>query len=1112
MLTVPIFRWAFGRAIAAAAVFLFSTPFPVAAQEVGGSIRGRVLDPTGASVAGAEVVATHAETGGQRKTITGQDGVYAFPDLPIGAYQLAVTHTGFKKALKKGIELHVSDRLGIDVTLEVGDVVQEISVTETVEQVQTESAEQGSLISGEQVRELQLNGRSFMTLLELVPGVASNMGDRMDPNSSPSVSINGARSTASNFNIDGGNNSDVIVGSSALNTFTSVESIAEFTVLTSTFSAEYGRAGFSQVNVVTKGGTKAFHGSFYEFFRNDKLDARDYFSHQVLPLKLNNFGYSLGGPAPLPYNRGRDKTFVFFVQEFNRISMRQSAVNTTVPVREYKRGDFRGLGPGRDGILETADDPVIDPLTGAGFPGGIIPPSRIDSNAVKLLSLYPDPNFKGPGAINYTSAAPSIQNWREEVIRIDHNFAPSFKLYGRYVQDSTFVRNPYGGSGTTGNYTPWPGIASTQSDRPGKNFVAHATHVIGLTLIHQAHFAYARRYFDMFSTSTLADRTQLGITIPELFPENRGNIIPGIQLTSHATLNVRGAGHKELSTFELSDNLAKIAGRHILKAGAYYFYAGNYEQKFAPQTNGGFQFTTGFSKHAVANMLLGLPYAYSEVEKTVWTDARFASLEAFLQDDLKATARLTLNLGLRYATYFSPYDRRNVLSNFVPALWSLARAPRVDPASGVLAPGSGDPLNGIVEAGKNSPHGRKLTGNNTHLLGPRFGFAWAPSRDKRTSFRGGYGIFYTRPMLGTFLDTGLNNPPFSRSVSLLNPLLKNPGAGIEPASAPPSLIAVSLPMLAPTVQQWSLSLQREVFPRAVLGVSYVGTHGTHLMRPVNINAPEPGVVGASPGNRVNAVRPYLGYGSISYRESSGSSVYHSMQVSFNRRLAGKLTSGVAYTWGKSIDDGSSERADGDLPPDKRNVRAERGPSDFDRTHIFTSNFVWHLPRLARGPLARPALRPALDGWQVSGIARMWYGVPLDVTMSYDVAGIGGTQNQRPNVSSNARGPRVTEQWFNREAFARPVNGTFGNLGRNALRGPGVHKWDLAWFKNFPVRERKNLQFRAEMFNAFNHPSFTSVGRTLNTTATGINPLAGNFAVVTDTRDARVVQFALKLTF
>lgn len=1083
-------------------VLLFTLfAFSAAGQEVAGSISGQVSDGTGARVAGAEVVATHTDTGTQRRTTTNNEGVYAFPNLPIGSYDIAVSMAGFKKALRKGIALHVSDRLGIDVTLEVGELAQEVSVTATPDQVQTESAEQGGLISGDQVRELQLNGRSFMTLLELVPGVASNMGDRMDPNSGPNASINGARSTGMSFNIDGGNNADVIVGGSSLNTYTSVESIAEFTVLTSAYSAEYGRAGLSQINVVTRGGTKNFHGSVYEFFRNDALDARDYISHQVLPLRLNNFGYTLGGPVLLPYNRDRDKTFFHFTQEFNRISMRQNAVNTTVPLPQQKRGDFSG------GAV------VRDPVNNQPFPGNVIPSSRIDPNAVKLLDLYPEPNFRGTGTLNYTSAAPSIQNWREEVIRIDHNFAPSLTAFFRYVQDSTYVRNPYGGSGTSGNNTPWPGIAGTQSDRPGRNFVANFTKVIGPTVVNEARFAYARRYFDMFSTSTLASRKELGITIPELFPENRGDIIPSVTLTGLATLNVRGAGHKELSTFEFSDQITKTAGRHIIKTGAYYSYGGNYEQKFAPQTNGQFQFTNAtFSGNAVANLLLGLPYQYTEVEKTVWTDARFSSFEAFIQDDFKATSRLTLNLGLRYATYFSPYDRGDVMANFVPSLWDPAKAPQLTNA-GILVPGTGEPLNGIVVAGKNAPYGRKTVGNNAHLWGPRFGFAFAPFRNKKTVIRGGYGIFYTRPMLGTFLDSGLSNPPFSSSVTLLNPLLENPGAGIEATSAPTSLIALSDPMLAPTVQQWSLGVQREIFPKAILEVSYVGSHATHLMRPVNINAPDqPGLLGNNPGNRINTVRPYLGYGAINMRESSGSSAYHSLQASFNRRMSGGLTVGAAYTWGKSIDDGSSERGDADMPANKNNYRAERGISDFNRAHILTSNFIWRLPRGARGALEHPFLNAVLNGWQLSGIVRMWTGRPLDIVMNHDVAGIGAVQGQRPNAAGDVKGPRTPEMWFNRDAFARPANGTFGNLGRNVVEGPGVNKWDIAMFKYFRLREGMNLQFRGELFNAFNHPSFNTVGRTLPTTATGINPAGQNFAVVTDTRDARVVQFALKLTF
>ncbi len=1092
------------------ALFCFLS-LPVAAQETGGSISGRVTDASGAAVPGAELTAVQTETGTSAKARSSHEGIYAFPALPIGSYRISVAQAGFKKAIRKDIELHVSERLAVDIGLEVGELAQEVSVSESADHIQTDSGDQGTLISGEQVRELQLNGRSFMTLLELAPGVASNMGDRMDPNSSPSVSINGARSTGLNINMDGANNSDVIVGGSAQNTYVSVDSIAEFNVVTSPYSAEYGRAGLSQINVITRGGSKNYHGTLYEFFRNDALDANDYFSHRVLPLKLNNFGVSFGGPVPLRYNRNHEKTFFFFNQEFNRIRMAQSAINTTVPTAAMKRGDFTALGAGKDGQYGTADDPVVDPLNkNLGFPGGIIPASRLNPNSVKLLGLYPDPNFVGPGTINYTSAVASTQNWQEQVARIDHNFNQSFKMYARAIIDTTYVRNPYGGSGIGGSYTPFAGIAETQSDRPGKNIVLNATNVISPTVFNQASVSFARRYFDMFARSDRANRDTLGIDIPELFPENKSRIVPSISMSNFATLNVQSAGHKELFTTEFSDTLSKIAGRHVIKAGIYYMYGGNYEQKFGPQTQGGFSFDTSNAKHAVANLLLGLPSGYSEVDKTVWTDERFSSAEAFIQDDIKVRPNLTLNVGLRYVAYLAPHDRKNVLGNFIPSLWKAANAPKLDSA-GLLVPNSGDALNGMVFAGSNSPYGDKITNNNANLLGPRFGFAWAPFKDRKTSVRGGYGMFYTRPMLGTYLDSGLSNPPFARTVSLLNPTLQNLGVGTSPTSAPVSLIMIGVPMLAPTVQQWSFGVQRELFARTLLEVSYVHTHATHLMRPININSPTPGVLGAAPGNRINALRPYPGFTTISDRESSGSSVYDSLQVSFNRRVSA-FTLGVAYTFGKAIDDGSSERGGGDTPPNKDNIRTERALSDFDRRHIFTSSFIWRLPRFARGGLDHAAVRPVLNGWQISGIARMWSGNPFDVALNSDVAGIGATQNQRPDVIADTKGPRTLDQWFNRDAFTRPATGTFGNMGRNTLTRPGVNKVDLALFKNFKAGEGKNVQFRGELFNAFNHPSFVNVGASLTTTSTGVNPLAGNFGVVTSTRDARVMQFAVKLTF
>jgi hypothetical protein len=1083
------------------------------AQQVGGSIAGRITDSSGAAIAGAEVVAVQRETGASRTAVTSGEGEYHLPALPIGDYEISATKAGFKKATRKNVVLHVSEQIGVDLSLQVGDVATEIAVEATAEQVRTENADQGGAITGQQVRELQLNGRSFMTLLELIPGVVSNMSDRMDPNSNPDVSINGSRSTASSFSIDGGNNADVIVGSSSMNTFTSVETIAEFTVLTSAFSAEYGRGGVGQVNVVTRGGTRNYHGGLFEFFRNDALDARDYFSHNVLPLKQHQFGFTLGGPLSFKnYNRDRTKTFFFVAQDYNRLTTRGAAVNTTVPTAAERTGDFRALGPGRDNAYGTADDPVIDPTTGVGFPGGVIPSSRINPNGLKLASVYPLPNATGPGANNYTSAAPSKQPFREDMIRIDHNFSSAFRLYSRYTQDSAVVDNPYGGSGYTSITTRFPGIARTNSDRPGKNFVFNTTQILRPTLVNQFNFALSRRYFDMHPVSNTGTRDGVGVSIPEIFPENDGNVLPIVNLTNYAAISVPRRGHKELYTFDFYDNLSYIRGRHAFKFGALYSYGANREQPFNPNLSGTLNFDTAITKNAVAALLLGLPSTYTEAEKTIWSDIRFGTLEGFVQDDFKVTPRLTLNIGLRISNFFEPYDTNNVLTNFLPWLYDVKKAPTLIASNGQIVPGTGDQLNGVVIAGQDSPYGRRVTNNSTFLMAPRFGFAWRPTKNASWVLRGGYGIYYSRAMIGTFENNAFNNPPFTKSVTIQRPTLADPAGGnLVPSTSPVNLTTLGLPMKAPTTQQWSFGPEMQIFGRMLLSVNYVGSRATHLQRPINLNDPLPGLAASQKVN-VNFVRPYFGFGSITERQTSGNAYYHSLQVGLNRRMSRSLQAGVAYTWSKSIDDGSSERDTGDLPPDSRNIGAERAVSNWDRTHVFTSNFLWTLPKFARGRFDHALLRGVMNGWSVSGITRMWSGTPFDVVLSSDVAGIGSVQNQRPNVVADTTGPRTVEQWFNRYAFARPATGTFGNMGRNSLRRPGVNKWDLSAFKEFQLTDKAKLQFRGEFFNAFNHPSFTTVNATLNTTSTGVNPDASSFAWVTDTRDARVLQFALKLRF
>jgi Carboxypeptidase regulatory-like domain len=1103
-------------AISAATIltFIFLISVAARAQVITGSIRGVVKDPSGSAVAGVEVTAKHATTGDVRKTISDGEGSYAFSSLPIGNYEITATARGFKKALIKEVELHISDHLGLDIKLDIGEAAEEVTIVGNGLQLNTETSEQSGLISGEQIQELQLNGRSFMSLLELLPGIASNMPDRADPNTNPDLYVNGARSTASSFNIDGGNNSDVIVGSSSLNTFTSIDTIAEVKVITSTFAAEYGRSGASQVNVVTKGGGRQFHGSAYEFFRNDALDAKDYLTHQTLPLKLNNFGYNFGGPVLLPggYNRGRDKTFFFFTQEFNRISSRAGAVNTRVPTDAERRGDFRALGAGSDRIFGTPDDPVIDPRTRSGFPNGIIPQDRMDPNALKLINLYPSPNTLIPGTnLNFTSAHPTKQRWREELIRIDHTFTDKIKIFGRYAQDAASYLNPYGGTTASAIDSPIPGISTTRATRPGKNLVVNLTSILSPALLNETSFTYAGREITRKPVLDFTDRTTMGLTIPELFPENDGNLIPVITLNSgYATLSISRHYLKKLFNLEFTDNLTWTKGKHIFKFGGYYTYGGNRENSSAA-TNGNFSFTTGsppgFSRNAVANMLLGLPNTYAEAERMVVAHTRFAAFEGFAQDDFKATPNFTINIGLRYAAYFNPWDVDNVATNFMPSAWAPAKAPQVSSSNGRITIGTGDLMNGIIIAGNNSPYGRKVTKDNTDLWGPRIGFAWVPFGAQKWVVRAGYGIYYSRPLIGTFINSSFDNVPHSRSVTINTPSMANPGGGTEGLSSP-NLTALDMNMKAATINQWSLGIQHELRNSTILNVSYVGSSGSHLMRPLNINTPARNPALVTNANPLNSMRPYLGWGNITQRQSSASSNYHSLQAKFDQRLKKTLNLGVAYTYSKSIDNSSSERNATDVPPNGLDARMERGPSDFDRTHIFTTNFIWYLPKLVGGGFAGGLL----NGWQFSGIGRLWSGTPFDVVMNDDVAGVGPVQNQRPDIIADTKGKGTADQYFNIDAFARPRTGIFGSMGRNSMRGQNVNKWDLALYKNFTLKEGVKLQFRSEAFNVFNHPVFTSFVTTINTNTTRVNPTLDNFGKVTATRDTRVLQFALKLNF
>jgi hypothetical protein len=671
------------------------------------------------------------------------------------------------------------------------------------------------------------------------------------------------------------------------------------------------------------------------------------------------------------------------------------------------------------------------------------------------------------------------------------------------------VANPYGGWQTTQVTTRFPGLNKTTSDVDGRNVNLNITKVLGVGWLSETVATYSARRITIEPANPDVNRAAFGITLPKLF-ENGNTSIPNLALGgNYAALNIGRPWLKNLFNFDVSSNVTRVAGAHTIKTGVVVSYGGNRENPTGPLTNGQYAFTTNFSRHPVANALLGLPQSYTEAERSVVSHARFAMAEAFIQDDYRIHPRLTLNYGIRYSSYINPWDTQNILTNFVPSLYDPAKAVRVNPANGQRIPNSGDPLNGIIIAGANSPYGKFITNNLHNLWGPRFGFAWDPTGRKKTAVRGGYGINYTRPLIGSFINNAFDNPPFNRSVTINLPSFLDPSEGGTLAGEPsPSVTVIASPLRAPYVQQWGLGVEQELAKRSLLKVSYVANKGTHLLRPLNLNNPEPRA--ATGGVNVNAVRPYLGYGAITERQPTANSNYHSLQVNFTRRMARRLTLTSTYTYSKSIDNASSDRGGSDVPPNTQNARNERSVSDFDRTHIFAGSYIYEAPRLTK----RKAAGLLLNGWQISGITRLNTGSPFDVVMSQDVAGIGAVQNQRPNLIAPVTYPKTVEQWFSVNSFGRPAAGTFGNLGRNTLRRAGLHRWDAAMMKNFHLDENKRyFQFRAEFFNAPNHPSFTTVGSTLTTlTNGGTDPTQNSFGAVTGSRDARVLQFALKLYF
>jgi hypothetical protein len=1125
------------RSFLCAALVALVLAAPALLAQGTGSITGSVRDNTGASIPKADVALTDTGTGNTIRTTTNAEGEYLLAALPPGSYDLTVTATGFNSYQSKGIILRVAQRARIDASLTVGEVRTQVTVEgAAATQVETESSEVSGVVTGRQISQIVLNGRNFTQLITLTPGVSNQTGQdegTVGVNGSVAFAVNGGRTEYNNWEIDGGDNMDN--GSNGtLNVYPNVDAIAEVRVLTSNYGAQYGRNGSGTVETVTKSGTRDFHGNLAEFVRNDAFNARNFFAPDTPPYKKNDFGYTIGGPVFIPglFNTKKEKTFFFWSQEWRKERL-PNTYNIQVPSNDQRKGIFNDVCPTAGSAVDSKNYPdcPVDPLTGAYFPNNTVP---IDSNAQAIMGLIPAPTSGSGAESYYNDSVPSPTNWREELVRVDHNFSDTTRFFFRYIHDSWDTITPT--SLWSGDAFPTVG---TNFVGPGVSMVAHLTKNIAPTLLNEFTFSYTTDH--IFLTPSGTWQRPSSMTMTGLFDNAFGGKLPGLSINNGApygggfTADVAGYPWNNANpTYTYRDQFAKIWGSHNIYAGFYLGVQQKNEQNGA-ETQGFLNFSNSSpvsTGNAWADFLAGRIANFNQTNAQTKYYYRSKMFEPYFQDDWHLTPRLTINLGIRMSGFGSYYEKYKQFYNFFPSHYDLSQAPQIDVTGditgqqGALVPGVGNPFTGEVACGTNGTPNTCYKGHFWNWA-PRFGFAWDPFGNGKWAVRGGYGVFFEH-LNGNEAISGLEGQP----PGILNPTQYNVvgytnigGGGL---SGTTGIITYPDQMRWPYVQQWHLDVQHDLSRNTVGTIAYVGSKGTHLVWQRDLNqlypvspssnpflpgqpltdtecgtvngAWTPSVSGVVNGHTLSGqfaqdlavacgsspadpYRKFPGYSTITSIEPEANSIYNSLQVSVRRTVGSSLFT-LAYTWSHSIDT-SSDRYDGNFL-DSYNMARTRSSSNFDQTHILNIGYVVHLPFFRKTNTLAGKL---LGGWQLSGLTTWQTGTPFSVTADngngiYPGAGVGngvgsgayadviGDPHAKAPITDAADivGPLL----YNPAAFAAPRGLTFGNAGRNILRNPSRTNFDTGLFKQFHVTEQKYFEFRAEAFNLFNHTQFNGV--------------------------------------